>query len=141
MKTLINYRNLVTSVLLMASLVFTTAANAGDDKKPKDDKNNIAAELKFIGNYRNQPMFELTFKNPAIQTDYTVIVRDSYGNPLYRDVLNSSIASKRFMLNMDEIGSEPLRFEITNRKTNKSAVYEVNQSSRTIEEVNVVKVN
>jgi hypothetical protein len=104
-----------------------------------DDKNLVSAELKFIGNFRSKPVFELTFTNPGTQAEFVVNIRDEYGNSLYRESVNSSIISKKFLLNTDEIGDDVLRFEITNKKDNKTVVYEVNQNSRFVEEISITK--
>lgn len=106
-----------------------------------DDKNNASVELKFIGNYKNKPVFELNFAQAGADTEYIVVIRDEYGNSIYRETFNSNVQSKKFLLNTDEIGDDTLRFEITGKKSNTTVVYAVNQNSRFVEEVSITKVN
>jgi hypothetical protein len=134
MKKVFNYRNTVVALMVLLTTAMAPAAHA------TDDKNLVSAELKFIGNFRSKPVFELTFTNPGTQSDFVVNIRDEFGNSLYRESLNSSVGSKKFLLNTDEIGDDVLRFEITSKQNNKTVVYEVNQNSRFVEEVYVTRM-
>jgi hypothetical protein len=135
MKTIINYRNMVLALVTFLTLAVSPAANA------TDDKNATSVELKFIGNYKNKPVFELQFAQAGTDNEYVVVIRDEYGNSIYRETFSSNILSKKFLLNTDEIGDDTLRFEITGKTSNKTVVYAVNQNSRFVEEVSVTKVN
>ena len=56
---------------------------------------------------------------------------------LYRDNIKGEIFSKSFLLNTDEIGDDTLQFEIINKKTKESVVYEVNRNSGLKEELTI----
>jgi hypothetical protein len=112
----------------------TLPALANDEKKP------IPVELKFIGNIENKPVFQLTFSNPA-ETEFTVVVRDEFGNVLYKDVVKGEKISKRFLLNIEELGDAPIQFEITGKKTDRTVIYEVNKKARLVEDVVVSRKN
>jgi len=94
--------------------------------------------LKFIGNIENQPVFELAFTN-ADESEYTVIVRDEYNTVLYRDNVKGN-ATKKFMLNIEDLGNTGVQFEITGKKSDKTVIYEVNKKSRFIEDVVINKM-
>lgn len=107
---------------------------------PAVANNNLpaAVELKFIGNLKDQPMFQLSF-NGAEETEYTVAVLDEYNNMLYKETVKAG-ATKKFLLNTDEIGSADLRFEITGKKSNKTVVFEINRNQRVVEDLVINKI-
>lgn len=135
MKTLINTRIVAIALVAALTLAFTTpvlANTTGENPQP--------VELKYLGQYKNQPVFELSFKN-AEDADFTVIIRDDQDNIVYKDFIKSGTSSKKYMLNTEELGDIPVNFEITSRKTDKTVVYKVNKNTRTVEDVvvNLVK--
>lgn len=136
MKTQSNFRNAVIAVVTLFATALTTTVNA------TDDKNNTTVELKFIGNFRNKPVFELNIVSPGAEKEFILNIRDEYGNTLYREILKSDILSKKFMLNTDEIDlNDVLRFEITGKESKKTVVYEINQNTRYVAETLVSKVD
>jgi hypothetical protein len=136
MKTVFNYRNIAIALFTVLTVAIAPATHATDDKN-----NTATVELKFIGNFRNNPVFELNITNPGTENEFVINIRDEFGNSLYREALSSNTISKKFLLNAEEIGDDKVRFEITSRKTNKTIVYEINQSTRIVDEVSVTKVN
>lgn len=135
MKKIINYRNTALALVLAISGFMAPSLKATEDPKA------IAVELQFLGQFRNKPVFQLNFTSSSTPMDYVLNIRDEFGNSLYRETLNSNIVSKKFLLNTDEIGDDTLRFEITEKKTNKTVVYEVNQDSKYVAETWIKKVN
>lgn len=137
MKNVLNFRNTAIALLTIVTLAIAPAAQAIDETN-----NTAAVELKFLGNFKNKPVFELNFKPGTADKEYVVIIRDSFGNSLYRENVNSNVISKKFMLNIEEVADgEALRFEITGKKSNKTVVYEINQNSHYVEETLVKKIN
>jgi len=123
------------AIALMA--VFTTAfvstAMANDEIK------TIPVELKFVGNVNEQPLFHLVF-NGAEETQFTITIRDSYGNVFYRENVKGSQFMKKFLLNIDELDEGKLKFEISSKSYEKPVVFEVNNSTRYVESYSVNKV-
>jgi hypothetical protein len=135
MKTLINTRIVAIALVAALTLAFTTPALANTT-----GENPQNVELKYLGQYKNQPVFELTFKNSE-EADFTVVIRDEQDNIVYKDFIKSGTTSKKYMLNTEELGDIPVNFEITSRKTDKTVVYKVNKNTRLVEDVvvNLVK--
>jgi hypothetical protein len=135
MKTLINTRIVAIALVAALTLAFTTPVLANTT-----GENPQAVELKYLGQYKNQPVFELSFKNSE-ETDFTVVIRDEQDNIVYKDFIKGGTASKKYMLNTEELGDIPVNFEITSRKTDKTVVYKVNKNTRVVEDVvvNLVK--
>ena len=123
------------AIALMA--VFTTAfvspALANDEKKP------IPVELKFVGNVKEQPLFHLVF-NGTEETQFTITIRDSYGNVFYREIVKGSQFMKKFLLNIDELEEGKLKFEISSKSYDKPVVFEINNSTRYVESYSVNKI-
>jgi len=129
-------KNKIIAIALFAVTSITTSTTV----LANDEKNNVKSELKFIGNINNQPVFHLVLDNVAAQ-NFTVIIRDEYSNVLYRYSSNDgSNFNKKFQLNTEDIGDDAVRFEITTGKNSKPVVYEVNRSTRVVEEMLVSKL-
>jgi hypothetical protein len=133
MKTLINNRLVALSVAAIFALTLSVSAMANGDKK------EATAELKYIGKYNNQPVFEISFNNQDAK-EFVVTIVDESRNVLYKDVIAAGTISKKYALNTDELGNVPLQFEITSKKTNKTTVYQINKESRIVEDVVVSKL-
>jgi len=132
MKNIIN-KTLAVALVAIFTVSFSTKALA------IDETNASGIELKFIGNLKNQPIFQLTANHPE-ETEYTVSVIDENNVVLYKDNVKSGVAGKKFMLNTDELGDASVRFEITGKKSNKTIVYEINRNSHVVSDLVINKV-
>ena len=130
---LINTRIFAIALAVTCTTAFSTPALAIEEKK------TIPVELKFAGNIDNRPVFLLNFTNTEVN-EYTIIVRDSYGFVLYKDKVKGSNMTQKFIINTEDLGDGELQFEIIGKKTDKTAVYEVNTVARFVEDVVVSKV-
>ena len=130
---LINPRIFAIALAVTCTTAFSTPALAIEEKK------TIPVELKFAGNIDNRPVFLLNFTNTEVN-EYTVIIRDSYGVVLYKDKVKGSNMTQKFIINTEDLGDGDLKFEIIGKKTDKTAVYEVNTVARFVEDVVVSKV-
>jgi len=132
-KVLMNTRILAIALATTFTTALSSPALANEEKKA------IPVELKFVGNIESQPVFLLSFNN-VDESNYTIVVRDEYGNVLYRDNVKGGKITKKFMLNTDELGNVAIQFEIIGKKTEKTVVYEVNKKSRLVEDLVINKV-
>ena len=132
-KVLMNTRILAIALATTFTTALSSPALAIEEKKA------IPVELKFVGNIESQPVFLLSFNNVE-ESNYTIVVRDEYGNVLYRDNVKGGKITKKFMLNTGELGNVAIQFEITGKKTEKTVVYEVNKKSRLVEDLVINKV-
>jgi hypothetical protein len=133
MKTSIKARVIAVALATIFTVGFTSAALANDGK------NVIPVELKYLGQFKNQPLFELNFTN-ADESEFVVIIRDQDGTVLYKDNVKAGSISKKFLLNTEELGSVNLQMEIIGKKSDKTVVFAINQNSRVVEDVVVNKV-
>ncbi|RYY53363.1 MAG: hypothetical protein EOO09_18270 [Chitinophagaceae bacterium] len=128
-----NIKFFAVALVAIFTLSFSTSANA------IDETNASGIDLKFIGNVKNQPIFQLTTNHPE-ETEYTVSVIDENNVVLYKDNVKSGVAGKKFMLNTEELGDASVRFEITGKKSNKTIVYEINRNSKVVSDLVINKV-
>jgi hypothetical protein len=108
---------------------FTAFSVASVSAADNESHKTIPVEMKFMGYIKNQLLFKLNFAGTPEHNEFTIIIRDDQNNMLYRDNIKGEIFSKSFLLNTDEIGDDSLQFEIINKKTKESVVYEVNRNS------------
>lgn len=131
-KVFLNTRLASIALLLSFAVAFATPALANTGENPS------GVQLKFIGNLKNQPVFQLSFTS-AVENEYIVTVRDQDNNVLYRDVVKGSSTSK-FLLNTEELGDASVTFEVSGKKAEKPVVFEINKNSRTIQDIVVSQV-
>jgi len=126
-------------MMLMAvvalTLAFSTTTLANGEKNPKSS----SIELKFIGHYENQPVFQLNLNNTE-EDEFSITFRDDYGNVLYTGKVKGSNISKKFMLNTEEIGDNVLNVEVKAKKNDKAEVYQINRNRSYVDETVVNKV-
>lgn len=123
------------AILLIAFVALSTTTLANGEKTPATS----TIELKFIGHYENQPVFQLNLNN-ATEDEYAITFRDEFGNVLYAAKVKGSNISKKFMLNIEEIGDNVLNVEVKSKKNDKSEVYQINRNRSIVEETVVNKV-
>jgi hypothetical protein len=123
------------AIALMAVLTtaFVSPAMANDEK------NTIPVELKFVGNLKEQPLFHLVFNNTE-ESQFTITVRDSYGNVYYRETVKGSQFTKKFLLNIDDLDEGKVKFEISSKSYEKPVVFEINNSTKYVESYSVNKI-
>ena len=99
-----------------------------------------AIELKFVGKMGYQPLFELSVNNVGEESPFTIYIKDVYDNLLYTENIKAQTFLKRFLLNTDELGDVPVKFEVYNRKTRKVTVFEVIRNKYYVDEMVVNEV-
>lgn len=117
------------------SLSFSTATFATD--APKDSN---AVGLHFVGKVENQPLFRLVLNNEP-QGNYTVRVKDANGDEIFSEKLKGGSISRMYRLdtqNADLISGTT--FEVTNKATNNTVVYKINNVSKTVDNFTIAKL-
>ena len=100
-----------------------------------NDKPTIPVTLTYVGKVSNQPAFLLQANGDDEHNDFKIVIFDEAGNQLYAETIKAAVFSKKFILNTEELGEGKLRFEITSRNSNQTINYEINRSSRVVEEM------
>ncbi|HVT84774.1 MAG TPA: hypothetical protein VHD35_06210 [Chitinophagaceae bacterium] len=120
---------------------FTIFSVAGISAAKAAEKNpELPVELKYVGKIGYKPLLELNINGGANEGQYRITVKDEYDNSLYSENVKAEAFSKKFLLNVDEING-PVTFEVSERKTGKTVVFEVKQKSRYVDQMEINTVN
>ena len=120
-------------ILIAFFTVFATAASSV--ALANDSTRAVPVELKFIGNIKNQPLFQLNFFGTPDENEFIITIRDGFGNSLFREFIKGEVFSKKFLLNTEEMSDEPTRFEVLGKKSKKTTVFEVNRNTIYMDEM------
>lgn len=123
-----NNRLIAIAFLTVFSLATAPAVFANGGKE-------VPVELKYVGNIKNQHIFQLNVAGSAEQDEFAITIRDEYGNQVYRENIKAENFTKKFLFNTDELNEASVQFEVFSKKTKKSVVYAINSNTRRIEEV------
>ena len=96
------------------------------------------AELKAAGKINNQPVFQLDLNNSS-SSKFIIVIKDEYGVTLYQEVITGMNISRKFQLNTEELSGVDVRFEIIDVKNNKTSVFNIQNSSKVLNETSIVK--
>ena len=132
MKTKI--RNYGTIALFLAFSFIATVALANDEKKDPP-----SAELKYLGNLKDQPVFQLDL-NSAEEKEFTILVRDQFGEILYIERVKAKIFTRKFQLDTENLGDAVLQVEVRSGKNNKPEIFTINRNTRFVDETSISKL-
>ncbi|MBI3138978.1 MAG: hypothetical protein HYZ15_10365 [Sphingobacteriales bacterium] len=133
-KIFMNNRLIAIAFMTVFTAAFAPAAVATEHNPA------LPAEVKYVGKIQNNPVFELTVTGTGVQEDYVINVRDEHGNILHTENIKAESFTKKFMLALEELGDYSIQFQITGRKSKRTAVYSVNNNNHNVEEVRVSKL-
>lgn len=129
-----NNRLILIAFVTIFSVAGISAAKAAE-KNPR-----LPVELKYIGKIGYKPLLELNINSNTDASQYRITVKDEYDNSLYSENVKAEVFSKKFLLNVDEING-PVTFEVSERKTGKTVMFEVKQKSQYVEQMEIKTVN
>jgi len=132
-KVMNNYKSVLAALILTLTVGIAQPANANNGEK----KNNV--ELKYIGQYKNQPVFELNIKGSE-NTEVLVRITDEANNVVYAEKMKGEDISKKFQLSDEEFTNAYLTFEIINKKDNTVTTFKVRNNTRTVRDVEIAKI-
>ena len=122
---------------LCFALALAFSANAG----PVIPINpNQQVELKYAGSIENNPVYRLNLTNKDQKGTFLVSISDQYGVILYRESVSVANFSRKFLINRDELGNEPIRVEISFSGDKKVLLFEINSTTRTQTENTVTQL-
>lgn len=129
---MMNLRTVAMAVALVSGITVSAPALATEGSNP-------AIELTFVGHSNNQLVFQLNLKN-AQEEEYVINITDKEGNTIYTERIKGVNVSKKLLFNKEEIGDDMLRVKVRSKKTNITETYEINRSTRVVEETVVNKL-
>ena len=119
------------------SVIGFTQVNAADTTA---DTQSLPVELKYAGNYKNQPLIQLNFSGSKDENVFNILITDEEGVVLYSADVKGEVFSKQFLLNTEDLGDAVLRFEISGKKSGKTVAYRVNRQTLVSQQLDVVKL-
>lgn len=119
-------------------LAFFTVFSLGSVAAFAGDTETLPVELKYSGQLNNRPLYKLIVAGNAQPDEFTLIIRDSQKNTLFKENIKGGNFTKSFMLNTEEMGDDIFEFEVTSKRTGKSVTYEISRDSH-LEETAVIE--
>lgn len=132
-KVMNNMKSIVTTLILVMTLGVTQSAFAFTGDK------NQSIELKYLGQLKNQPIFQLTIKG-APEAEFVLRITDEANNVVYAEKLKGQDISKKFQLDDEALENSLLTFEIVNKKDNTVTTYKVRNNTRTVQDIEIAKL-
>lgn len=128
--------NIFIAITLLSVMLFTQAAASDTATGP----GTLPVELKYAGNYKNQPLIQLNFSGTKEENAFSITITDQSGVVLYAANVRGEHFSKQFLLNTDDLGDAVLNFEITGKRSGKTVTYQVSRQKKVSEQMDVVKL-
>lgn len=122
------------TIALFAFFSFIGTVTLAND----ETKDPPAAQLKYIGALKNQPVFQLDL-NGNEEQEFTISVRDEFSEILYTERVKAKMFTRKFLLDTENLGDAVLRVEVRSGR-NKPEVFTINRSTRSVEETSVTKL-
>jgi hypothetical protein len=135
MKKVFSNNRLIAIAFFTVFSVASASAVLANGKDP-----GVPVELKFLGNIKDQSLFQLNFSGSAEENDFTITLIDENGNRLYKENIKGENFSKKFLLKTAELDDTKFMFQITSNKSSKPVVFEIKRQSHTVEEMVVNKM-
>lgn len=126
--------------LILIAFFTIFSVGAASITKAAEKNPELPVELKYLGKIGYKPLLELNINGNTNASQYRITVKDEYDNSLYSENVKAEVFSKKFLLNVDEING-PVTFEVSERKTGKTVVFEVKQKSQYVDQMEIKTVN
>ena len=131
-KSMINFRTVAMALVTTIVFGFAQSTYAATPAIP--------AELTFVGNFNTNPVFQLELNNEE-NAEYTVTVRDSEKKLLLTEKVAGQKISRKYKLEAEDLSQVAgTTFEITNKKTKETTVYQINSTSSFVTDVTIGKL-
>ncbi|MDQ6813815.1 MAG: hypothetical protein M3040_08765 [Bacteroidota bacterium] len=130
-----NIKAIISSVVFVLVL-FSNSANAANKKAGKES----AYELKYVGKFQEQPVFQLDIQNSQ-QEDVYITLEDEVGNLLYKDRFNQKNFSKKFQIDVSEGNGASLKMILASKGKTETQTFKINSVQKLVENVVVTRVD
>lgn len=104
-----------------------------------DQPNANPVEIKYIGTKDGKMCFQVDFDNQN-EDNYNIAIKDQDGFVFFKDQFSDKKFSKKFLVDTNELGSSTIVFSFKSQKTKQPLVYQVNTSTRVVNDVVVTKL-
>ena len=122
--------------LAMVSLLLFNSFNILQAQSVSKSPN---ADIKYVGMLDNKLVFEVNYKNEA-EAGFILEIRDGNGFEFYSAKFKQKNFKKRYAIDKNELGNISLTFVLASDGNLQQQEFDVNASSRMVEEIRVVKL-
>jgi hypothetical protein len=136
MKTQVSRARFLFTKLAMSCVLFLNAVPVIHAQTPASPPE---AEIKFVGVVEEKFVFEIVYPNERLNV-FSVEIKDQQGYQFYFNKLKQKGYKQQFAIDKFELANGSLTFTLTAQGNVQKQVFDINASSRTIEEVSVVKL-
>ncbi|HYO20873.1 MAG TPA: hypothetical protein VER36_00620 [Flavisolibacter sp.] len=98
-----------------------------------------AADIKYLGMVDDKLVFEVEFKNDEEST-FQLEIKDEKGYQFYSAKFKQKTFRKRYAIDKAELGNSSITFVLATKGNVQQQEFDVNATSRLVEEVSVVKL-
>ncbi|MBK8610294.1 MAG: hypothetical protein IPL84_10185 [Chitinophagaceae bacterium] len=123
--------------IVVFSFLSFTQATAG---KTADSMTNLPVELKFMGTFKSQYIFELHVNGTTSISDFNISITDANGYTFFDNNVKGQVFTKQFSVNEDVLAESVITFTITEKKTGKKVSYQVDQQEEVSKHMHIVKL-
>jgi hypothetical protein len=125
---------------LVAIALMTVFSLAAVPTLANDGGSETVTRLNYIGTLNDHQQFLLKVTGDEANNEFIIIIRDETGNQIYKENIKSENFTKKFLFNTDELNHSSLLFEVVNRKTKKSVIYEISSNISLVKNIEVTQV-
>ena len=127
-------KNYTTIALFFALSLFTTVASA-----KRVQKDPPVAQLKYIGNVGDQPVFQLDL-NTDKEDHFIISIKNQFGESLYSERVKAKVFTRKYRLDTESLQDDNLRVEVRSGSSKKAEVFTINRYTRFVQETSVSKL-
>ena len=127
-------KNYTTIALFFALSLFTTAASANEVQNDPP-----VAQLKYIGNSGDQPVFQLDL-NADKEDHFVISIKNQLGECIYTERVKAKVFTRRYRLDTESLQDDILRVEVISGSSKKPEVFKINRYARFVQETSVSKL-
>ena len=132
-----SYKAIILAVVAVLSTVLLNPVRASVNQ---NDPELSSLNVKYLGMYKNNPVFKLEFNN-AEEGVYTVIIKDASGMVLYKERLSGKNITRTYRIaTEEELSEDAFQFEIKPLNKKKSEVFSIDFKDNYTREVAINKL-
>jgi hypothetical protein len=129
----------VRSTIIKVVMVWMLIVNSFAAIQAQKTSTSPNAEIKYIGIVDDKLVFEVEYKN-ASEVPFILEIRDGNGFEFYTGKFKQKNFRKKYAIDKSEIGNTSISFVVASQGNVQQQDFDVNASSRLVEEVSVVKL-
>ncbi len=130
-KVVLNTKMIAVALVTLFAISFTGTAFASDIKK-------VAAELKYVGNMNEIPVYQLVLTNKTHES-FWISVKDSKNNILYTEKVSGVQIVRNFHLLDLPTEDYKITLEVNNSKGEKVDAYDINKTTISLDSIVINK--